>query len=188
MISGDLDFINHMARYRRYRRTIIRAPKKKWASNISTVNATTETAGSSTQVASVRLVNNAAQGSNPTPVIVKCGNFKIQGDVYSQMSQAGTASVSLYVIYIPEGITLPDYTSALNLIRAHPEWIMAWRFINSNFVSAAGSDNSESFSFSSRLKRNLNSGDSVYLVCLASGVGLSTAYLNAMCQFWTCAN
>ena len=179
-----------MARYRRYRRTIIRAPKKKWASNIANINTSTSPSSSTNQFSAVQLVNNAVQTSNPTPVIVKTGNFKVQGDSYISASAAGVFSVSLYVMYIPEGITIPDASAANSLIRAHPEWIMAWKFISSDYISTSGggSSNSNTFSFSTRMKRNLNSGDSIYLLCLAAGTGLNNAYLQGMCQFWTCAN
>ena len=166
--------INHMARYRRYRRTIVRAPKKKWASNIVNINSSTSPTSSNSQFSVVSLVTNAVQTSSPTPVIVKSGNFKVQGDSYISASSSGTFSVSLYVIYAPEGITINDASSANGVIRSHPEWVMAWKFISSDYLSTSGgTSNSNTFSFSSRMKRNLNSGDSILLICLASGVGLN---------------
>lgn len=177
-----------MARYRRYRRTIVRAPKKKWATNI--VNFNNTTAGTNTQqYAAIQLVTNSVQASSPTPVIVKAGNFKIQGDVYVVPGASGAQTeVSLYVMYIPEGINLNSVDTAKNIILAHPEWIMAWKFVNANRASTTATDNSESFSFTSRLKRNLNSGDSIYLLCMALSSNMSSSVFAGMAQYWTCAN
>ena len=177
-----------MARFRRRYRTIIRAPKKKWATNIINFNkATTGTA--TQQFATVQLVTNSTQPSSPTPVIVKTGNFKIQGDVYVVPGTSGAQTeVSLYVVYVPEGVTMNDAAGAQNLILAHPEWIMAWKFVNANRTTTTTPENTETFSFTSRLKRNLNSGDSIVLLCLAMGSNLSRANFSGMAQYWTCAN
>lgn len=174
--------------YRRRYRTIVRAPKKKWATNI--VNFNQDTAGNTAeQFGVVDLVKNSTQSSNPTPVIIKTGNFKIQGDVYVQPASTGAATeVSLYVMYVPEGITLATAASARALIMAHPEWILSWKFINANIVNSTAMDNSDSFSFSSRLKRNLNSGDSIQLVCLCYSTNMTKAVFAGMAQYWTCAN
>lgn len=177
-----------MARYYRRRRTIVRTPKKKWATNIVNFNDTT--AGSATaQFAAVKLVENSAQSARPTPVIVKAGNFKIQGDVFVNSGNvASQTEISMYVIYVPEGINLPDALTSRNLLLAHPEWIIAWKFISSNVSTANTPTNSDSFTFSSRLKRNLNSGDSIYLLCLAQSQAMQNAVFAGMAQYWTCAN
>lgn len=177
-----------MARYRRYRRTIVRAPKRKWGSNIASFNSVT-TGNPASQFASFKLVGNSAQSSNPTPVILKVGNFKIQGDVFVTPGAASSkTAVSIYIIYIPEGITLSSADNARGLVIAHPEWVMAWKFINSNVSTGTANENGESFTFSSRLKRNLNSGDSIHLLCLAESDNLNSAVFTGMAQFWTCAN
>ena len=178
-----------MARYRsRVRRTVYVKPKKRWATNI--IQYTKDFSGSETLMATTQvLVSNSVQASNPTPTILKAGNFKVQGDcLVAGTVTAGVITISLYVMYIPEGITIANASSAQNLINAHPEWIMAWKFISANKVqSGQTTEDVDAFSFSSRLKRNLNSGDSIQLIGLAAG-NVSAVSLRGMAQYWTCAN
>lgn len=178
-----------MARYRRRYRTIVRAPKKKWATNIYRFNQPA-TGTTTAQFAIIPLVQNAAQSSSPTPVIVKTGNFKIQGDVSSAVSAAGPVDISVYVMYMPEGVAPTDAGGIQNLINAHPEWVMAWKFISGNSAVVAGLENHETYTFSSRLKRNLNSGDRIQLLCLANSSNqiLTTVRFTGLAQYWTCAN
>lgn len=196
---------------RRYysKRTRVVRPRKKWATNFATVGqpvaATMQlTAGQvHTESYSNVLVQNTSQSSNPTPVIVKAGNFKIKGDMKlsvrrTQGGDMGVPSMTscvIYIMYVPEGLTA---TAAL--ITNHPEWIMAWSpvDINMNDITAtSNTQNVNKFSFSSRMKRNLNSGDSV--VCLLvlnfatpAGSGNHTVELEIspaiLCQYWTCSN
>lgn len=175
---------------RRYyrRRTVVRAPRKKWGSNINNFNFVT--AGTAQlQGGSVTLVQNSASTSNPTPVIIKAGNFKVQGDAFFITSAQAQVELSMYVVYLPEGLNPTDAAAYQGLITAHPEWVLAWKFISANRVGQAGSDQSLSFSLSSRLKRNLNSGDKIVLLGLAAaGSSLTSANFAGLCQYWTCAN
>lgn len=175
---------------RRYyrRRTVVRAPRKKWGSNIHNYNITT--AGTAQlQGGSTNLVQNSVSTANPTPVIIKAGNFKVQGDAFFITSGATQVELSMYVIYLPEGVTPADAAGYQTLIAAHPEWVLAWKFISANRVSQAATDQSLSFSLSSRLKRNLNSGDRIVLVGIAAaGNSLTSANFAGLCQYWTCAN
>lgn len=140
------------------------------------------------------LVTNSTQTSTPTPVVLKAGNFKIQGDFAVTTVSGGLSSsmaVLLYVLYLPEVVegVITDY---LDVISNHPEWIMCWKVLDTNLTSAtnitiAGS----AFSFSSRLKRNLNSGDQIVLVCCVTNAGETPDFnlrLTYGAQFWTCAN
>ena len=153
-----------MARYRsRLRKTVYVKPKKRWATNIMSFNKNFE-GGDGLFAATQVLVENSTQNSSPTPTIVKTGNFKIQGDcTVTSSSSNAVIGISMYVIYVPEGITITSPTSAQNLINAHPEWILSWKFVAANRLSGT-SDNVDAFSFSSRLKRNLNSGDTIQLI------------------------
>lgn len=178
-----------MARYYRRRyRTIVRAPKKKWASNIKQIG--TVTTGDATYQYSVTtLVTNSTESSSPTPVIVKTGNFKIQGDyTYKTTAAASSVGVSLYVVFLPQGVAVTDYTAASTVVKNHPEWIMAWRYLGYNASNTASTQSADGFSFSSRLKRNLNSGDSVALICIATGTTITSVTIEGMAQYWTCAN
>lgn len=168
---------------RRYysRRTRVIRPKRKWATNFK------QGSLSAAQGGAVVLVENAAQSSSPTPVIVKAGNFKIQGDVtviYNQASAA--AQITLFVFFLPEGIDV-DASAAQMALNSHPEWIMAWKQLDTNGSPNAATLDANGFSFSSRLKRNLNSGDRI---CLGFRNDVATANISIKysCQYWTCAN
>lgn len=198
-------------RYYRPRRTVVVRPKKKWASNMSqfvgaqtsTVNVAPSGTSPSTHFYITNdLVVNKAQAGSPTPVILKCGNFKLKGDMKITLgtnTASGTAQFAgciAYIIYVPEGVEA-SYT----LTQTHPEWIMAWSPINIDvsYVQAGSSNiqNVEKFSMSSRLKRNLNSGDKVVLLldllfvpgAGTSPVAVSMTYQPSLgVQFWTCSN
>lgn len=138
------------------------------------------------------LVRNSAQASTPTPVVVKAGNFKIQGDCVLRVTGGvkDTSSVIVYIMYLPEVVV----TSAnpVTTINDHPEWIMGWKLIDLN-SSSTSPGNTNSFSFSSRLKRNLNSGDTIALVAVLRDATPTTAAeysirLNYNAQWWTCSN
>lgn len=169
-----------MPRRRYYRRSVrVVAAKKKWASNIIQDTLTTSTSST--------VVQNSTQSSTPTPVIVKCGNFKVQGDVAVTSQSVQTARVlplTFFLIYVPEGVTPSD-----SLIGQHPEWIMAWTTIDCGLIysGSTGVYAANKFSVTSRLKRNLNSGDRVVAI-LQSRDTSATASCVFTCQYWTCAN
>lgn len=172
-------------RYYRRTRTVVRAPRKKWGSNIK--NFDFNTAGTATnQVGTVTLVENSSATSTPTPVILKVGNFKVQGDAAFATSASARVGLSIYIVYVPEGIVPTDAAAYQSMITAHPEWILTWKYVSAN--SGNGTDESNSFSFSSRLKRNLNSGDKVMLIAFAEGSNILRGVFDGMCQFWTCSN
>lgn len=173
---------------RRYyrRRTVVVRPKKKWASNMATGRLSNGSGGNPTSV----LVANAVQTSTPTPIILKVGNIKLQGDA-SVGNSSGTLllpNLVVIVFYLPEGIDLTA-TTAGTVAAQHPEWIMAWKMIDTQISTSGSNLGTSSFTVSSRLKRNLNSGDRVcigyMLDSTSSGVSI---YLNYTAQYWTCAN
>lgn len=177
-----------MPRYYRRRYTKVVRPKKKWGSNIYNFNM--NTAGNATlQGATVTLVQNSLSSTTPTPVIIKAGNFKVQGDAFFVTSAATQVELSIYVVYLPEGINPSNAAEYQALITAHPEWILAWKFVSANRVTQSATDQSMTFSLTSRLKRNLNSGDKIALVGIATaGSSLTSANFAGLCQYWTCAN
>lgn len=132
------------------------------------------------------LVANSAQTSTPTPIILKVGNIKLQGDAtYTSGSGSVTnPALILMVFYLPEGIAMNDSTAG-NVAAQHPEWIMAWKMIDVQVGS--GVVPASSFSVSSRLKRNLNSGDRICIGYMHSDP-LQTVRINFAAQYWTCAN
>lgn len=180
-------FLNMPRRYYR-RRTIIRAPRKKWASNITTRNFTIAPGGD-TGIPYIQLVSNAVQSSAPTPVIVKAGNFKVNADF--SITTSGTADIHLiaFIVFLPEGIASANNQQFGNLINSHPEYIMAWRQLDTIPSVTTSDQHLESVTFSSRLKRNLNSGDSVVFGILdQSTTQVSLIKTQITCQYWTCSN
>lgn len=200
-----------MPRRRYYRRVYrVAAPKKKWASDIGqgilTINEQEQT-GSLTNyvtVTSNKVCGNSESGVFPTPVVLKVGNFKVQIDGHVEGAMDSMRNVVLYLMFIPEGVDPTTvYTTNLgakqSIADKHPEWIMGWKRIDVNTsTSSAQTTNLVSMSptsFSSRLKRNLNSGDSIYFVMVSSKdvatAGSSSSYTVSVhwtAQFWTCSN
>lgn len=183
-----------MARYRRRYRTIVRAPKKKWASNMIGIDMTIT---NSEQVIAagydkVVIASNKTESTTPTPVVVKTGNFKVQGDMYytgGSTQVIGHPSAILYIVFVPEGMEPQTGPAAVAIVGNHPEWILTWRLLESNYVGGAGIVDTNRFTLSSRLKRNLNSGDAVYAIVLVNSLAPSQqCHIQGACQFWTCAN
>ena len=144
-----------MARYYKYKRYYKKVyPRKKWASNIKSdyLNMTLTTASNSAETSAV-LCTNAVQTANPTPVIIKFGRLKIKGDIrYSATNVAQFTSATLYVVFVPQG-----NDPSLELISDHPEYLLGWTCISL--------DSGSNFSLTTALKRNLNSGDSIQILC-----------------------
>lgn len=188
-------FLNMPRRYYR-RRTIVRAPRKKWATNITTRNYTILPGSSDplNKVPYIQLVSNASQSSSPTPVIVKAGNFKVNADVSFLYSATSANEVHLvaFVVFLPEGIVPADNQQFGNLITAHPEYILAWRQLDAERIEATNQNvarNLDRVTFSSRLKRNLNSGDSIVFGILdQSSNTVTQVRVSLTCQYWTCSN
>lgn len=197
---------------RRYysRRTRTVRPKKKWATNITRlvgtqdaiVNILPKTQAEYTHyLYSSALVTNSATTSIPTPTILKCGNFKLKGDLRLEftLEGAGTnvrvAGCVAYIVYVPEG-----YDVNAQIVYQHPEWIMAWTPVDMNLVrnNVTTSQDVQKFSISSRLKRNLNSGDRVMLLMdilfapessLVAAINANILFTPAIgVQYWTCSN
>ena len=173
---------------RRYysRRTRVVRPKKKWASNIGQLNYSIT---SGNLEPGKILVQNTSQSSNPTPTVIKAGNFKASVDVVYTFSTAPATlpNCTVYILFLPEGITVPDITSLGTLVNNHPEYVMAWRKMDFDYVANGGSFSGSSVTLSSRLKRNLNSGDKIYFGVYAMNSG-ARIQVQGTVQFWTCSN
>lgn len=172
-------------RYFRYypRRTV---PKKKWASNLISETVS----GATAQTRWATLVENKAQANAPTPTIIKCGNFKVQGDFYGNVNNPATnvfPNAVVYILFVPEGWTEADLA---NIPTQHPEWIMGWSRINADALplSSTAITNASKFTISTRLKRNLNSGDKVIFLMSNPSSYLQSSSCSFTAQFWTCAN
>lgn len=128
-------------------------PRKRWASNIKSdelsMGLTTST---STVFTDTILCKNSVQTELPTPVILKFGRLKLQGDVrFSATNVSQFTSCMIYCLFVPEGST-----PSISLISNHPEYLLGW--------TSVSLDSGSTFSLTSSLKRNLNSGDSVVLL------------------------
>ncbi|ANC51555.1 putative capsid protein [Duck faeces associated circular DNA virus 3] len=168
-----------MARYYKYRRVYKKVyPRKRWASNIVTKNVLlTVPANEKTVFSFSTLVANSAQTVTPTPTLLKFGRCKIKGDIRTDVaSENNYVSGIMYVIYVPEGFAVSP-----TLISQHPEYIIGWTQISF--------DSGNTFSFSSSLKRNLNSGDRIDLFFSVDSVNSVSAVRNFnmyfTAQYWT---
>ena len=193
--------------YRRYTRVV--PAKKKWASCIKqgqiflTEEEQSEAGGYMTVEAKTLCLNAQDMGA-PTPVILKTGNFKVQFDGAVEGIMDPLRQVVMFLMFIPEGVnptgTFGSGTGLQSIADKHPEWIMGWKRIDTNSSVSQGAQSTNVVdlrptSFSSRLKRNLNSGDSIYLVLVSSKQGATVASgssysinIQYTCQFWTCSN
>lgn len=172
-----------MARRRYYRYPRRTVAKKKWASNYKsgTINTTADNQWTI-------LVENKAQADAPTPTIIKTGNFKVQGDCYitNLSAEAFRGAVKVHVLFVPEGWANADIA---NIPAQHPEWILCWCVVDTTISNANTAADGNKFSMTSRLKRNLNSGDKIVIQYQEIGFGSNvTAHVYYTTQFWTCAN
>nr|ANB82425.1 capsid protein [Porcine serum-associated circular virus] len=153
-----------MARYYKYKRYYQKVyPRKRWASNIG--NLTTRIAfsqGQTSSVGSTVICSNSAQTATPTPVLLKFGRCKCKIDlqpVSIPTSSANSLSLVAYLTFVPQGVNMNESQVSYNLIKNHPEYVMGWQQISL--------DSTGSMSLTSKLKRNLNSGDGIYIIFVA---------------------
>lgn len=152
-----------------YRYKRLRYYKQKWSINTVQLTFSVPAASSSTFcVSSAAISENPSRNSvsgqsvSTASSILKCAHIKVKGVFNSGMIQG--QSVLMALMYCPEGIN-PNITGAsLNdigssIFYTHPEWIIGWTRMD---YSDAAQRNE--FSLTSRLKRNLNPGDSIRLV------------------------
>lgn len=164
--------------YTRYRPRTYRA-KRKWSPTLVNGTITTSAQAGTTATAFVVLCENSANVGTNTPVstIVKVKNARVVLDPQSNVGSS--IRNSFYAImYVPQGYQLTAETPT-----QHPEWIMVWRTIDT-----AG--DSRNITMSSRLTRNLNSGDKIVLYhsMVNVGTGLITSGVTFFASFVTCNN
>lgn len=181
-----------MARRYYRRRTVAVRPKKKWASNIIVWNGEQVLSPS---IFAIPLAQNKVQNNAPTPTILKTGNFKITADINIQIATGTISNASpaclAYIVYVPEGWPTSSSSNYGDLITKHPEWIMATKIMGGNFIATGATGfGVETLNMSTRLKRNLNSGDSVvlYIRLNFDTEAITNATITGNCRYWTCAN
>lgn len=166
-----------MARYSRRIRVVRKYPKKKWSPfedswvDIRGISQRVYEARENIIVCWGQIVDNSTQSSTPTPGVLKVGNFRVTADAAYAVNPNTTVTAACYMVYVPERWLEPDYNQQQTALKlgeiptTHPEWILARGILQSE-TSSGGTGtmllNSPSKSFSSRLKRNLQTGDSIY--------------------------
>nr|UEE94585.1 capsid protein [Porcine associated circular DNA virus 1] len=169
-----------MPRYYKYRRAYVKKvyPRKRWASNIFTRNTlVTLNNGEKGASETETLCVNSAPAATPTPVMIKFGRVKVKGDVRTDVNNNNNyVSGIMYVVFCPQGMAIDP-----TLIDNHPEYIIGWTQISL--------DSGNGFSFTSSLKRNLNSGDKIGIMFQINSVNAVQAVRNFnfyyTAQFWT---
>ena len=167
--------------YRRsYKKNYGNLNKKKWASYMkaSSVGPLTVPVSSSGYLAT-DLVANSTETATPTPTIIKCKHFKVSVDTYVNSTGAfPLGPIVAYLMYVPQG-----YTLAVSTPVDHPEWVLAWRTIDTANINGTYSYH-EVITMTSSLSRNLNSGDSIKLILIANNVNATYTYsLNGISHF-----
>lgn len=187
-----------------YTRVIRRAPRKRWASHIeSYIIGAQNGTQAPTNVPNIAAFKELAKNSNdmsvPTPMIIKTGRYKVSCELTLDLTQQATAKdpgnyiFMMYLFFLPQGSNLESPTehdpyqqakyrflAITNLCYNHPEWILAKKQIDcpqSQVTQMNGKFYGTVTFMSSKLKRNLNSGDSIVL-----GITCQSVYPDAAGQ------
>lgn len=174
----------------RYRR-IRTYPKQKWSINTvqlgfnaPAVNAASFSVQSASVIENPSRNTTSGQAVSTASAILKCAHIKVKGVFNAGMLAGQSALIAL--MYCPEGIS-PNLNNTSTdglgntIFYLHPEWLMGWTRMD---YSDAAQKNE--FTLSSRLKRNLNPGDSVKLVVYninTSNSAASAVYITATSSY-----
>lgn len=134
---------------------------------------------------SVICANSTNQGSAvPVSTIIKVKNFRVNIDITATTNYLRNNFYA--IMFLPQG-----FVPTVNTPVEHPEWIMAWRTHDPTSASVSSAIGIRNFQLSSRLTRNLNSGDRIVLyqsVILPAGQPASTVSTAYFASFVTCNN
>lgn len=157
---------------RRYYRVKKTYPKQKWLPVNNEIRVNGYSLNPSSYVLRYEIItqnetrtNTSGGGNVSAASIIKTGRFKYKGLI---ASSSGNISYIVGISYIPEGYVLNSNTSVSLgslgecFFYKHPEWVFAWTRLDYNTTSQ-----SNEIRLSSRLKRNLNSGDQVVFFVIA---------------------
>lgn len=193
------------------RRTVVK-PRKRWQMQLYQMNNAINTdenlkrtyievPANTSFTMQHEITQNSTASSTPTPSIVKVGNFQVKMYISCVPSEATVERIMYYlrayIMFVPEGVTV---TGAW--MNQHPEYILAKggkassAFTHATAINQAGTEvpyNSAkalvNLQFSSRLKRNLNTGDKIMLVLIGNAVSRACAYtMYGDVQFFACTN
>lgn len=141
------------------RRTRVIRPRVKWSPHMETIQDTLQVAANAAYAYYPHVVcANAGDSHLPSVPVVQVTRINYQGHLAQNQT---SAEWYLYFIYVPEGVdaTLANWTAWQNYINAHPEYIMARTIGTSDYTTSGNT--TTTLKLSTRMKRNLNSGDQV---------------------------
>lgn len=160
-----------------------RRKARKWSPSLVRANLALTAAAGVNSFTTLDLCGNSSNvGANvPVSTIIKAKNFKTVIDVTSGTGGDALRNFFLAIMYIPQGFVVTGETPA-----QHPEWILVWRSVDVSF----NGQQLQNVQISSRLARNLNSGDKIVMFVSVENTGVSTANVNLgfFCSFVTCNN
>lgn len=162
-------------------------PKRKWCPALIQGTLTVSGPGTSYSGSNSVLCSNAPSSVSTVPVatVIKVKNFKVVLDV--DIANSLFSNVFVCIMYIPEAVTVSN-----ELPLQHPEWILVWRTIDVNSSANNSTSQIQNLQMSSRLARNLNSGDKIILFTSGYYSGASTQTgtyaIRYYCSFVTCNN
>lgn len=155
-------------RYTTKRTVIIRKPRVKWSPHMESYS--DELLIPTTGLASVpiSIAKSTTDSHIPTVPVLKLTRINVQ----AQLGSGNLPGLDwyAYIIYVPENMDVPltDTGKWLAFVYAHPEYLMARKIVES---TNAVTNTSVALSMSTRLKRNLNSGDQIVLLLVARAIG-----------------
>lgn len=193
--------------YRRYSKTIVKKPKKTW--NVGQLFAKYDTQQFvEDNLAITTICQNSLDNATPTATVIQAKHIKVYGSIalHSNVTQAGAATplmVTSYILYVPQIVyksidsassqTSALYTYLINLVRDHPEWIMAQKNINVKYNGGLPGENdiTKFTQTTGKMKRNLKSGDRILHAILFNDITENANYNRGLYfefKFNTCPN
>lgn len=164
-----------------YRRTS--RPKQKWSINmvdplVSTTGNYTIQSGAGASFGTVVCTNStridsAASSVTSAAQVLKTGRWKFKGLLTNVTT---SFNYLIYLAYLPEGYTQDvsvGFNEGQDVFYRHPEWVLAWT--RKDYVAV---EQSNEVSLTSRLKRNLNTGDRIELRVLMVNMGSTQQTIN----------
>lgn len=166
------------------RRKYWRRRYARWSSNLERLNMAGAAPAAQPFGDSFTIAQNPAQANTTVSQQYTVKNIEISGYVEST-NYNSIKDVTYYIMYVPEG-----YAIGIDLPHAHPEWIMAYKY-----VGQASSNNAGTFDqppkIKTRLSRRLNTGDSIIFLYTGQNVSSSTTtqvIFRGLVRWWTKAN
>lgn len=170
-------------RYRRYRRS-----KSRWSANIQRIRSTGEALPDQVFGDTVTIAQNPVQSNTTVSQQYTVKNIEVSGQLESanlETSSYNIEDIAYYIMYVPEG-----YPINLELPYAHPEWIMAYKYIGQG-SSAYDTGPYQPPKIKTRLSRRLNTGDSIIFLYTGNNADTTNTIpvkFNGLVRWWTKAN